>query len=157
MPNGPVTVQIATPRGIAAVRARVRTGRVGLVFKEFLDEVYAAAQSGAIQLDGQNVFVYRPVAGTPETIDVEFGVGAKVPFAGVGSVIHSQLPVGEVATTTHWGDYAGLGDAHNAVSAWCKDNGRTPTGVRWEVYGHWDANPAKLRTDVFYQLAPLSS
>jgi hypothetical protein len=27
------------------------------------------------------------------------------------------------------------------------------TGVDWEIYGHWDDDPAKLRTDVFYLLA----
>ena len=157
MPNGPVSVQIAAPRGIAAVRARVRAGRVGSVFKEFLDQVYSAGRSGAIELDGQNVFVYRNVADRPEAIDVEFGVGAKAPFSSVGAVTYTQLPVGEVAMATHWGDYAGLGEAHNAVSTWCTQNGRKPTGVRWEVYGHWNEDPAKLRTDVFYLLAPLSS
>ena len=154
MPTGPVSVQIAAPRGIAAVRARVRAGGVGAVFKEFLDQVYAAGRSGAIELDGQNIFVYRNVADAPEQLDVEFGVGAKAAFADVGSVAYSQLPVGDVATATHWGNYAGLGDAHNAVWAWCKENGRKPAGVRWEVYGHWNDDPAKLRTDVFYLLAP---
>ena len=154
MSTGPVSVQRATPRAIAAVRTHVRPGRVGAVFKELLDEVYDAARSGAIQLDGQNIFVYRNVPDRPQTVDVEFGVGANAPFADVGPVKYSQLPVGEAATATHWGDYAGLRDAHNAVLAWCKETGRTPTGVRWEVYGHWNDDPAKLRTDVFYLLEP---
>jgi hypothetical protein len=157
MSNGPVSVQTATPRAIAAVRARVRAGAVGSVFKEFLDQVYAAARSGAIDLDGQNVFVYRNVADKPEAIDVEFGVGVRAPFSDVGSVTYSQLPVGEAATATHWGDYGGVDDAHNAVTTWCKLHGRKPAGVRWEVYGHWNEDPAKLRTDVFYLLDPASS
>ena len=157
MPNGPVSVQIATPRGIAAVRGRVRAGRVGAVFKEFLDQVYSVARSGAIELDGQNIFVYRNVANSPEAIDVEFGVGTKTPFSAVGPVTYSQLPVGEVATITHWGNYAELDGAHNAVWAWCKEHGRAPSGVRWEVYGHWTDDVAQLRTDVFYLLEHLSS
>ena len=151
-----MSVQIATPRAIAAVRTRVRAGRVAAVFKEFLDQVYAAARSGAIELDGQNIFVYRDVAENPGAIDVLFGVGAKAPFADVGSVTYTQLPLGEVAAATHWGSYADLGNTHSAVRAWCKENGRKPAGVGWEVYGHWNEDPAKLRTDVFYLLEPSS-
>ena len=157
MPNGPVSVQIAGQRGIAAVRARVRVGGVGSVFKEFLDQVYSAGRSGAIQLDGQNIFVYRNVADNPGAIDVLFGVGANAPFADVGPVTYAHLPVGEAATATHWGSYADLGSTHNAVLAWCKENGRKPAGVRWEVYGHWNEDTAKLRTDVFYLLESGSS
>jgi effector-binding domain-containing protein len=148
---------MATPRGIAAVRARVRAGRAGATFKQFLDQVYAAARSGAIELDGQNIFVYRNVADSPEAIDVEFGVGTKAPFSAVGQVMYSQLPVGEVATITHWGSYAELDGAHNAIWAWCKEHDRTPSGVRWEVYGHWTNDSSQLRTDVFYLLESLSS
>jgi hypothetical protein len=157
MSTGPVTVQIATPRAIAAVRGRVKLGRVGSVFREFLDKVYAASRDGGIPLDGQNIFVYRDIEGTPDAIDVEFGVGVKAPFADAGVVKFTQLPVGEVATTVHWGDYARLGDAHNAVWEWCRANGRAPSGVRWEIYGHWTDDPSKLRTDVFYLLNPAVS
>jgi hypothetical protein len=27
--------------------------------------------------------------------------------------------------------------------------------VSWELYGHWEDDPAKLRTDVFYLLRPV--
>ena len=52
-----VTLQQAAPRGIAAVRARVPASRAGAHFRTHLDQVYAAGRTGAMQLDGQNVFV----------------------------------------------------------------------------------------------------
>jgi hypothetical protein len=47
-----------------------------------------------------------------------------------------------------------MGDAHAAVIAWCRANGRALTGTRWEIYGHWSDDPARVRTDVFYLLKP---
>lgn len=147
----PVRVEIAQPRALAAVRARLPVADVSRRFAEYLDQVYAAARGSAVQVDGQNIFVYHP-AGADGTAEVEFGVGATAPFEPVGAVRYSALPTGEVAATTHWGDYAGLGDAHAAVVAWCRANGREPAGPRWEVYGHWSDDPARLRTDVYYLL-----
>ena len=75
------------------------------------------------------------------------------PFAPVGEVQPVDLPVGEVAVTTHWGDYSRLGAAHSAVIEWCRSQGHRLSGTRWEVYGHWTDDPSKLRTDVYYLLA----
>ena len=119
-------------------------------FAEYLDQVYAASRAGAVQLDGQNIFIYSGDANGEA--DVEFGVGARRPFDPTGSVVPSATPAGEVATTTHWGDYAALGAAHAAVMAWCRSQGRAIAGPRWEVYGHWSDDPATLRTDIFYLL-----
>ena len=90
-------------------------------------------------------------AAPPNLTEIEFGVGAKTPFAPVGRVEYRQVPGGDVATTTHWGDYSLLGPAHQAVVDWCTAEGRTLAGVSWEVYGHWSDDPSKRRTDI-YQL-----
>ena len=62
-----VSVQTAAPRAIAAVRARVPVGRVGAVFAGYLNQVYAAARDGVVQLDGQNIFVYRKAPTSPRS------------------------------------------------------------------------------------------
>ena len=148
-----VSVQTAQPRTIAAVHARLPVRAVAGSFRQYLDQVYAAKQAGAVQLDGQNVFVYRDVPDQPGTADVAFGVGTTAPFVTAGNVEPTALPVGEVATTTHWGNYAQLGAAHGAIIEWCSANGKRLAGVRWEVYGHWTNDESRLRTDVFYLLA----
>ena len=152
-----VTQQIATPRVIAAVHACVPIGTVSGSFRRYLDQVYAAARAGAVHLDGQNVFVYHAVLDRPAELDVAFGVGVTAPFATVDAVQPTQLPTGEVATTTHWGSYARLGAAHAAVVEWCRAHARERTGASWEVYGHWTDDEARLRTDVFYLLRPVGS
>ena len=149
-----VSLQRTAPRTIGAVHARLPIRAVPAAFARYLDQVYAAARAGAVQLDGQNVFVYRDAPDRPAEADIAFGVGVTAPFAAVGAVTPTPLPVGEVATTTHWGSYARLGAAHDAVLAWCRAHGRRPTGTRWEVYGHWTDDESKLRTDVFHLLEP---
>ena len=139
-----------TPRSLAGVRARVPMGRVAEYFGRCLDQVYAAAKTGAILLDGQNIFVYHP---RPDgDLDVAFCVGTGGPFNPIGSVEYITTPAGTAATTTHWGEYGGLRGAHDALQAWCKANQKTPAGPSWEVYGHWSNNPAELRTDIYYLL-----
>lgn len=147
-----VSLQCAAPRTIAAVHARLAPRQVPAEFKRYLDQVYAARARG-LQLDGQNIFMYREAVDQPGQLDIEFGVGVSAPFVPVGAVRPVELPVGEVATTTHWGSYANLGAAHDAVQAWCRAQSRAPAGPSWEVYGHWtDGEPP--RTDIFYLLQP---
>jgi effector-binding domain-containing protein len=147
-----VQLQQGVPRTIAAVRARLPVREVKATFPRYLDQVYAAGRAGVVQLDGQNVFMYQSVAGQPEAADVAFGVGTVAPFAAAGNVEPVDLPLGEAATTTHWGTYDQLGAAHRAVVEWCRAHDRRPSGTSWEVYGHWTDDPTKLRTDIYYLL-----
>lgn len=145
-----VSVQRVAPRPFAAVHDTMRLAEVPARFRQSLDQVYAAAKGGEISLDGQNIFVYR---GQPSgMVDVEFGVGVRNEFAPVGRVVYSTVPEGEVATTTHWGEYSALGAAHEAVVAWCRAHQRSLAGISWEIYGHWNADPANCRTDVYHLL-----
>jgi effector-binding domain-containing protein len=148
----PVSVQRATARIIAAVSARLVPSRILLEFKQYLDQVYAA-RAGGIQLDGQNILVYRDAVDQPGHVDIDFGVGITAALVPVGNVHPVDLPTGEVATTTHRGPYTGLGAAHAAVLAWCGAHSREPAGPRWEVYGHWTEGELP-RTDIFYLLRP---
>ena len=52
-----VSVQMAAQCTIAAVHARLPISAVPTMFRRCLDQVYAAARTGVIRLDGQNVFV----------------------------------------------------------------------------------------------------
>jgi effector-binding domain-containing protein len=147
----PVCIQLAGARAIACAHATIPPASIPRVFANHLDKVYDAARKGICELDGQNIFVYRKAGGG--NVDVQFGVGARNPFAAVGEVTYANLPTGRVATATHWGDYSRIGEAHAAVTAWCHEHGHALEGTSWEIYGHWNDDPAKRRTDVYYLLA----
>ena len=146
---------IVAARPVAGVRAHVLRGRVAQEFGRHLDQVYAAARAGAVVLDGQNIFVYREA--TDEMLTVDFCVGVTAPFAALGAVMPLETPRGIAAMATHHGDYGGLGRANAAILAWCREHDRALAGPSWEVYGHWHADPAQLRTDVYYLLKDESS
>jgi len=152
MSSAPYVVNEVTvaARPVAGVRAQVRRGRVGQEFGRHLDQVYAAGRAGAVQLDGQNIFIYR--SATEDQLTVDFCVGVMAPFTAVGTVVPMETPHGVAATTTHFGDYGRLGEANAAILAWCRANGRRRPGPSWEVYGHWDPDPAQLRTEVYWLL-----
>ena len=80
---------------------------------------------------------------------------AREVFAGWESR-NPEEPFGEVAVAAHYGDYADLAAAYTALEQWCTANGRHQAGTRWEVYGDWDDDPAKRRTDVYFLLQPLA-
>ena len=144
-------VEVAvTPRLVAGVRAQVARGQVGAEFRRYLDQVYAAARDGSLKLDGQNVFIYR--AATEESLTVDFCVGVTEPFTAVGNVMPLETPHGVAARTTHHGDYGAIRHANSAIHAWCGAHERVRAGPSWEVYGHWDPDPTRLRTDVYYLL-----
>ncbi|MGH7653335.1 MAG: GyrI-like domain-containing protein [Gemmatimonadaceae bacterium] len=145
-----VTESHVAPRLAAGVRALVPKGQVGAQFGKYLDQVYALGKTGAVSLDGQNIFIYH--GGTEGVLSCDFCVGAKAPFTAVGDVRPIETPAGVAATVTHWGDYGGLRAANDAIQEWSRANGKKLAGPSWEVYGHWDPDPAKCRTDIYYLL-----
>jgi effector-binding domain-containing protein len=146
---------IVNARPVAGVRAQVSRGQVGREFGRHLDQVYAAARAGEVQLDGQTIFIYRGAIGDQLTVD--FCVGVTAPFAAVGAVVPLETPQGVAAMTTHHGDYGRLGEANAAIIEWCRTNDRLRAGPSWEVYGHWHEDPAQLRTEIYYLLQPSGS
>ena len=118
-------------------------------WKPMLDAVWAFLGQTDLRTDGHNIMVYRK--NVPE-LEFEVGVQVARTFEPVGAIVPSSLPRGRAAHTIHRGDYVGLGEAHDAIARWCRTNGHTPSGTRWEVYGDWDEDPAKVETAVYWLL-----
>ena len=130
---------------LAAVRARTSRPELGKTIIESLDKVYAFLKTARVQQQGHNVVVYADDLWT-----IEAGVEVAAAFESSGSVVCSATPSGLAARTCHIGPYSDLPNAHLAVREWCTTNNRKLKGPHWEVYGDWDSDPKKLRTDVYY-------
>jgi len=100
---------------------------------------------------GHNVVIYRD---NPAALAVDVGVEVFAGFTGHGEIKPVSTPSGEVATTAHFGEYSEMAPAYAALEQWWNGNGRRPAGVSWEVYGDWEDDPAKLRTDIYFLLRP---
>ena len=118
------------------------------LWRTLLDQVYAFLRVSDVQQVGHNVMLYLD-----DVPHVEIGVEVDRVFAPSADVVPSALPHGRVVMTVHRGGYEGLGAAHRGVLDWCAAQGLTPAGPRWEIYGDWQADPARLETEVYYLLA----
>ena len=135
-------------RPTAVVAATTTWPEFPALWPELSGEVWACLRAGGIQRGCRNVMLYLD-----DTPRVEVGVELTQPCPLTGRVVASHLPAGPVAMTVHYGPYAGLGAAHQAVLDWCAAQGRQPAGPRWEVYGPHHDDPAQVWTEVYYLLA----
>ena len=136
----------------AVLRLRANMSDLPKVIPQACGDVWKVIRAQQVTGAGRHVSLYLD-----DQVNLEVGVELEHPFAGHENVVASKLPAGRVATTTHLGPYPQLHLAHQAIRDWCAAQGHTPTGVNWEIYGHWqDAwnnNPSAIQTDVFYLLA----
>lgn len=142
-----VVVSQVEPQLTAVVRFRARQDELSRVVPAACGEVWNYIRANQIPGPGRHIALYLN-----GEIDLEVGAEVSQPFQGDGRVMCSQTPAGLVATTTHWGSYDGLHQAHAAICEWCQQNGHSKAMINWEIYGHWDDDPSKVRTDVFYLL-----
>jgi effector-binding domain-containing protein len=146
------------PQPLAAVRGHANAQNfLGQLFV-LLDEVWTFLRANPhVKHEGLNVFLYdhendSSLLDTEQVMRIEAGVKVAEPFTGSGRVVCSATPSGTVATVAHIGPYDKLSEAHSAVRTWCKDHNHPIAGASWEIYDHWNDDPNKLRTDVFYLL-----
>ena len=134
----------------AVIRSRVAPGELSKFVPAACGEVWSFIRSARLPRPGRHVALYLD-GGL-----VEVGAEVSEPFVGNERVHCSQLPAGRVVTTTHFGPYQRLGGAHAQLRQWCAEHRHRPSKTCWEIYGHWDqswnADPSRIRTDVFHLL-----
>jgi effector-binding domain-containing protein len=135
----------------AVLRSRVEPKELSKFVPAACGEVWSFIRSAGLPRPGRHMALYLGTGGS-----VEAGAEVSEPFVGNDRVHCSQLPAGRVATTVHFGPYARLSEAHTAIRQWCAEHGHRLGNICWEIYGHWEeswnADPSKIRTDVFYLL-----
>ena len=154
-----VRVSTALPRPLAAVRRTVKVADIPAVIRDELGKVWQFLGEQKVRSTGHNVAVYASAGGSgtdrpgPDTLlDVWFGVEVHETIPDSDQIGAISTPAGPVVSVVHWGEYSRLGEAYDALRAWCRANGQRVTGTSWEVYGDWFDDWAKVRTDVYFQL-----
>jgi effector-binding domain-containing protein len=151
--NYDVVVETAQVELVAAVRAKVPISGIARAWKPALDQVWAFLKENGGLRPGHNLFLYHHAEHRNEAMNIDFGVQVARPFEREGNVQCVETPAGEVAKTVHVGPYDQLGNAHNAIHAWCATNNRKIARASWEIYGDWNNDPALLETTIKYLLA----
>jgi effector-binding domain-containing protein len=148
-----VRTEWAQPRALAAIREVTDHQRLGADIVRLLGLVWPVLREQGVRT-GHNVVVYH--GGDDGTLIVDIGVEVLTDFEDRDRIRHVFTPSGEVATAAHYGEYSDIGAAYSALDRWCTEAGRAPAGVNWEVYGDWEEDPAKRRTDVYFLLETLA-
>jgi len=141
-----VRVEEASPRVLAAVRAVTTPQQLSTDIIRLLDQVWPVLREQGVST-GHNVIIYHP--GEAGAFSIEAGVEVFSDFEERGEVRRVTTPTGETVAAAHFGEYSDMGGAYAALDEWCAANDRHPAGVNWEIYGDWDDDPAKRRTDVY--------
>jgi effector-binding domain-containing protein len=145
-----VVIDTVEEQPVAVARQRTTFATISREIGPLLDGPWAfLREHPGLRTDGHNVAIYWDHA---DGGSIEVGVQVVRPFDETDVVVCSATPGGTVARTAHYGPYDRLGAAHDAVLAWCREHGHQTVLPFWEIYGDWDDDPAKLRTDVLYLL-----
>ena len=148
-----VVAETAQPEVVAAVRVIAPSSDIARVWKPALDQVWAFLKANGGLRPGLNLFLYHHPQNRNDAMNIDFGVQVAHRFEPEGSIQCIETPAGEVARTVHIGPYNRLGDAHNAIHEWCAAHNRKIGQASWEIYGHWNNDPALLETTIKYLLA----
>ena len=144
----PVTVQTVEPTPTAVVAAVTSWAEFPKIWGPMLADVWSFLRNDApagLYDHGHNIMLYQD-----DLPSVEVGVQVSGGFAPAGRVVASALPGGLVATATHTGPIAEIGDTHRAVREWSKANGYRLAGSHWEIYGDPDPSTGDFDVDVFW-------
>jgi effector-binding domain-containing protein len=148
-----VQVQQLDSVPLAVIRRQTRPSELSRVIPESCGLVWNAVKAQQAK-GGRHIALYWDWG---MSIRLEVGVELLGPFAEQGDIVHSATPAGLVTSATHFGPYAELRGAHDAVHRYCTEHHLRLAGPSWEIYGHWlpewDADPSKIRTDVYYLLS----
>jgi effector-binding domain-containing protein len=145
-----VTVRTVEPAPTAVLVAATTWTEFPKIWGPMLDAVWSFLRGDAPQglyQQGHNIMLYND-----DVPNVEVGVQVSGSFDPVGQVVASALPGGLVATATHTGAMAKIGDTHHAVCEWSKANGYQLAGPHWEIYGDPDPSTGHFDVDVFWSL-----
>jgi effector-binding domain-containing protein len=147
-----VTAKSVEPVPTAVVAAALTWAEFPARWMPMLDEVWGFLRGGGapagLYQHGHNVMLYYD-----DVPNVEVGVQVTGSFPASGQVVASELPGGLVATATHTGPVAAIGDTHLAVRDWSTANGYLLAGPHWEIYGDPDPTTGNFAVEVFWLLA----
>jgi len=149
---GDVTFANVDSIPLAVVRRQARPSDLSRVVPDGCGVVWTFVRARKLSA-GRNVALYWD-----GTIRLDVGVELGGPFEEEGDIVRSATPAGPAVTVAHFGPYHQLGSAHEAIHQWCSANNRRLAGPSWEIYGHWqdewNADPSRIRTDIYYLLTP---
>ena len=151
-----VLIAAGRPRLLAAVRRQATPATIGTLIQT--SGVWDLMRTRGIKTTGHNVVLYwdeprRDLMHSAGGIPVDIGAEITEPFEGDAELQCTATPAGRFISAVHVGLYARLGAAYETIHAAVRTQGLRLAGPYWEFYGHWNADPEKAETTVYYAIA----
>lgn len=148
-----VEVKDLPQRHVATIRLTATPDKMGETFGEVVPEVYRYLEKEGVAPSGPSFGIFHTYTDTE--VGMEAGFPVDTPVKGEGRIMGGTLDAATFAVTWHEGPYSSIGEAHRALEAWIKENGREQAGPPWEVY--WEGpgsgkSPSEFRTEVGYPI-----
>jgi hypothetical protein len=118
-----VTISNSEATLTAVVRERVKPKELSNFVPAACGEVWSFIRLAGLPRPGRHVALYLDKG------LVEVGAEVSESFAGTDRIHCSKLPAGPVATTTHFGPYGRLSDAHSEIRRWCAEHEQALSNV----------------------------
>ncbi len=146
----PCDLMEAEPVVLAVTEAFVKQSEIPERITGLFDIVYRWIDGADVVQTGHNYALYDRFCAEGMRMRVGFPVSTS--FKDDGPVLCLEMPPVLAVHLRHQGPYSGLHSTYLRLNEWCEEQSLERGALNWEVYGHWDDDPAKLITDVYIQL-----
>lgn len=140
----PFHVRLVGKRGV------VPDKRFGETGKALMDELWAVVRDRKLAHRGINHWVYLSCT------ELFTGVELSAPADDLGGLETWEVTLPRYLRAVHRGPYTELSRTYADLDAHFARSGERSSGTSLEIYGHWDADPAKMETTVLIGLEPVA-
>ena len=131
---------------LALTQAELPRSEIPARIRGLFDITYAWLRSADVHQVGHNYAIYDEC--TKHGLRVRVGFPVSEAFPDTELVKCVEFAPGRAAHATHVGPYGNLQATYRILAEWCS-HGRVPlSSVSWEIYGDWNDDPSKLKTDL---------
>jgi effector-binding domain-containing protein len=149
MSDTPEITTIA-PVLLALTEAELPRSEISARIRGMFDVAYSWLRSAEVRQTGHNYAVYDQC--TKQSLRVRVGFPVSVPFLDSALVKCVEFSPGRAAHAIHIGSYNSLHVTYRILTEWCLKEGVQLSGESWEIYGDWNDDPSKLKTDLYLGL-----
>jgi effector-binding domain-containing protein len=141
------------PQAAMAIEAEVAPQDLGAELARILPTVHGHVTARGGQPAGMPFLRYLDMGAT--TFRIQAGLPVVEPIEGDDEIESIELPGGKTATTLFLGPYHEVGEAWDALNAWCAEQGIEVHFGGWDVYENDPStvsDPSELRTRIYQPL-----
>ena len=146
------TCEIVTvaPALLALTQAKLLRSEIPERIRGLFDITYSWLRSADVRQVGHNYVLYDKC--TKQSLRVRVGFPVSGAFLDTELVKCVEFIPGRAAHAAHLGPYGGLHVTYRRLTEWCSQERVSLSGESWEIYGDWNEDASKLKTDLYLRL-----